>query len=160
MDPDGLIYPDKTYHYHTLPFEGANLNPESLAFNKIDPFYPLRFAVDENEAICQFFKEIQKECKTKQCQRAVVVGHNAWFDQQFLNAAAARCNIKHPPFHHFTSFDTATLSALAFGQTVLPKALALAKIEYNPLDAHSALYDAECTAKLFCHIINKWPLSV
>ncbi len=157
MEPDGLIYPDKTYHYHILPFQGANLNPEALAFNKIDPLYPLRFAIEESEALPMLFKEIQRECKEKKCQRGVVVGHNAWFDQQFLNAAANRCKIKHPPFHRFTSFDTATLCALVYGQTVLSKAMKLANIPFDTREAHSALYDAECTAKLFCEIVNKWP---
>lgn len=156
MDDEGLIHPDQTYHYHVMPFPGARLDPESMAFNKIDVYHPFRFAVQEDQALREFFKLIQKECQQKRCQRAVVVGHNAWFDQHFLNAAVERCKITQNPFHRFTSLDTATLSALVYGQTVLSKALAAAGIPFNPDEAHSALYDAQATAVLFCEIVNKW----
>lgn len=156
MDDQGLIHPDQAYHYHVLPFEGANLDKDALAFNKIDPYHPFRFAVSETEALKALFRAIFKECKQKGCSRAVLVGHNAWFDQQFMNAAAKRCGISHNPFHRFTSLDTATLAALAYGQTVLSKALEIAQITFNTDEAHSALYDAEHTAKLFCAIINRW----
>lgn len=155
MDDDGLLMPDNTYHYHINPFENAHLDPKALAFNKIDPHQPLRFAVDEKEALQDLFKHIKEECKTKKCQRAVVVGHNAWFDLHFLNAAVTRTQLV-SPFHRFTSFDTATLCALIYGQTVLSKALAMAKIEFKSDDAHSALYDAQATASLFCKIINDY----
>ncbi|MBS0288566.1 MAG: ribonuclease T [Proteobacteria bacterium] len=165
MDETGLIFPDQTYHFHILPFDGAHLDPEALAFNKIDPFHPFRFAVSEEAALKVFFKAIKKECEQKKCQRAVVVGHNAWFDQQFLNFAASRAKLKSNPFHRFTSLDTATLSALVYGQTVLAKALNLAKIAFKTEEAHSALYDAQCTADLFCTIVNHyqalngWPMA-
>lgn len=155
MDENGLLHPDQIYHYHLEPFEGANLDPESLAFNKIDPSHPLRFAVTEHEALNDLFTHLYKECEQKECSRAVLVGHNSWFDLHFLNAAIARCGIKKNPFHRFTSFDTATLSALAFGQTVLSKALEAAHIEFKSDEAHSALYDAKCTAELFCYIVNR-----
>lgn len=156
MDENGIISPDQTYHYHITPFEGAILDPEALAFNKINVNHPFRFAVSEREALSEFFAAIFKECKEKECTRAVLVGHNAWFDQHFLNAAVKRCNITKKPFHRFTSFDTATLSALAFGQTVLAKAMQEAKIPFNIDDAHSALYDAKSTAELFCAIVNRY----
>lgn len=156
MDEAGFIHPDKTYHFHIQAFEGAQLDPTSMAFNKIDPTHPFRFAITEKEALKSLFAAIRKESQEKGCQRAVIVGHNAWFDQQFINAAIQRTELKHNPFHHFTSLDTATLSALMFGQTVLPKALAMANIPYKTEDAHSALYDAQCTVELFCLIVNKW----
>jgi len=155
MDNEGFIHPDRTYHYHIESFEGANLDPEALAFNKIDPHHPFRFAITEKEALETLFSGISNECKEKHCTRAVLVGHNAWFDQHFLNAATERSKIK-SPFHRFTSLDTATLSALVYGHTVLSKALALAKIPFIADNAHSALYDAECTTELFCKIVNKW----
>ncbi|MBS0286601.1 MAG: ribonuclease T [Proteobacteria bacterium] len=155
MDENGLLIPDQTYHYHIQPFEGANLNPEALAFNKIDPGHPFRFALAEKDMLKEFFEAINKELQAKKCSRAVLVGHNAWFDQQFLNAAVNRCDIKNP-FHRFTSFDTATLSALAYGQTVLAKAMEAAKIPFNTDHAHSALYDTQSTAALFCEIVNRW----
>ena len=156
LDENGLIQPDKEYHYHIQPFEGGHLNPAALAFNKIDPHHPFRFALPEHEALNEFFAQVRQECKNKGCTRAVLVGHNAWFDQHFLNAAIARNLSLKNPFHKFTSLDTATLSALAYGQTVLPKALEEAGIPYDTEEAHSALYDAQCTAALFCTIINKW----
>ncbi len=158
MDEEGFIHPDQEYHYHIIPFEGANLDPAALAFNKIDPFHPFRFAIPEEEMLKTFFAAIRKEYKEKNCTRAVVVAHNAWFDHHFINAAIHRCKIKKHPFHRFTSLDTATLSALVYGQTVLPKALKTANIAYDPAEAHSALYDTRCTAELFCTIVNKWKI--
>ncbi|MFI4938477.1 MAG: ribonuclease T [Candidatus Berkiellales bacterium] len=156
MDEEGFIHPDQTYHYHVLPFHGANLDPEALQFNKIDPYHPFRFAITEGEALKDLFAKIRKECKQKGCSRAVIVAHNAWFDQHFINAAVKREKITQSPFHRFTSLDTATLSALAYGQTVLSKALKAANLPFDTEEAHSALYDAECTAKLFCIIVNRW----
>ena len=86
----------------------------------------------------------------------MIVAHNAAFDHGFLNSAIERCNIKRTPFHPFVSFDTTTLSGLALGQTVLAKACAAAKIDFDNSQAHSALYDTERTAELFCFIVNKW----
>ena len=74
----------------------------------------------------------------------------------FVNAATERCLIKRSPFHPFVSFDTTTLSGLALGQTVLAKACLAAGLEFNNSEAHSALYDTEKTAELFCFIVNKW----
>ena len=48
------------------------------------------------------------------------------------------------------------LSGLAFGQTVLAKACAEAGISFDNNEAHSAAYDAERTAELFCEIVNRW----
>ncbi len=156
MDENGIISPDQTYHYHVEPFAGANLDESALAFNKIDPGHPFRFAQSENDVLSTFFAGINNELQQKKCSRAVLVGHNAWFDQHFLNAAVARCRINKSPFHRFTSLDTATLSALVYGQTVLAKAMQAAQIPFNTDNAHSALYDAQSTAELFCTIVNKW----
>src|SRR5690606_4949068 len=90
------------------------------------------------------------------CNRAVLVGHNAFFDHQFLYAAATRAQIKRNPFHPFSCFDTATLGGVALGQTVLARACHAAGISLCQKEAHSALYDAEKTADLFCHIVNRW----
>lgn len=163
MDEHGIIHPDRTYHYHILPFPGTLLDPKALEFTKIDPTYPLRFAVEEKEAMKDMYEAISKECKAKSCERAILVGHNSWFDQQAINAACQRNDVQRP-FHRFTSLDTATLAGLIFGQTVLPKALEAAKIPYNVNEAHSALYDATCTAELFCYMVNRfkslggWPV--
>lgn len=144
---------DTVYHEHIIPHEKMRLEPKSLAFNKIDPFHPFRFAKTEKETLEFLFDEIKKLKKLHHCTHAVLVGHNAWFDLGFINEAAARHKLK-SPFHAFTSFDTATLSALVYGQTVLPKALKAAGIDYNADEAHSAIYDAMRTAELFCTIVN------
>ncbi|WP_286266277.1 ribonuclease T [Thalassotalea atypica] len=147
---------DEKIWFNIEPFEGANLEPAALEFTGIDPTNPLRGAVEESDALKEMFKLIRKKMKAAGCQRAVMVAHNAAFDLGFLNAAIERCNIKRSPFHPFVSFDTTTLSGLAFGQTVLAKACEAAEIEFNNSEAHSALYDTEKTAELFCKIINKW----
>lgn len=154
-DEQGRFYPTATHFEHVLPFEGAILDPSALAFNKIDPYQPLRFAVTEKEALKKLFLPIKKALKTSGCQRAVLVGHNAWFDLMFVRAAAERNKVP-LPFHAFTCFDTATLAGVHYGQTVLAKALQTANIEFNPSEAHSAIYDAEKTAELFCCILNSF----
>ncbi|GGW51041.1 ribonuclease T [Alishewanella tabrizica] len=156
MDDEGHLYPGETLHFHVDPFEGANLDASSLAFNGIDPFNPLRGAVSERDAISAICKAVRTAQKAAGCQRSVIVAHNAAFDQSFFNAAINRVNYKRSPFHAFVSFDTTSLSALALGQTVLAKACAQAGIAFNAKEAHSALYDTERTAELFCFIVNRW----
>lgn len=156
MDAHGKLYTHKTHSVHLEPFEGANLDQRSLEFNKIDPYHPLRMAVNEQAGLGRVFKPIRQEIRDTGCTRAIVVAHNTFFDMSFLIAAVERVGIKRNPFHPFSAFDTATLAGLAYGQTVLSKALAVAGIEFNSEDAHSAIYDAEVTAKLFCKIVNSY----
>lgn len=156
LDENGFIKPAQTMHEHIIPFPGANLDPSALEFTGIEPDHPFRFAKTEHKALTLIFDDIFKALKRQHCQRAVLVGHNPAFDISFLNAAITRCRIKNNPFHKFTTFDTATLSAVAFGQTVLAKSVKAAGIPFDTEEAHSALYDAEKTAALFCHIINDW----
>ncbi|WP_133130639.1 ribonuclease T [Legionella yabuuchiae] len=153
-DEEGQLQPKESYFEHILPFEHAELDPESLAFTGIDPYQPLRFAVDEKTALQRLFTPIQSALKQFHCQRAVLVGHNAWFDLLFVKEAIKRAGLK-SPFHAFTCFDTATLSGLIYGQTVLAKAVKAAGIEFNMNEAHSAIYDAKKTAELFCNIVNR-----
>ena len=145
-----------TENYHIEPFENSNIDPDALNFNKIDPNHPFRFAVDERT----FFEDIKKKLLTHlaqvDCKRAILVGHNASFDLSFINAALKRNKILKFPLHSFSSFDTATLSGVFFGQTVLARAMSSAKLKWNPSQAHSAIYDAEGTADLFCKILNLW----
>lgn len=146
----------ETIHFHVEPFEGANLEKSALDFTGIDPYNPLRGAVDESHALKGMFKLVRKKMKEHDCTRAIMVAHNAAFDMGFINAAIARANVKRSPFHPFVSFDTTSLSALALGQTVLAKACQSAGIEFDNKEAHSALYDTEKTAELFCYIVNRW----
>lgn len=156
MNEQGMLEPDKTFHYHVLPFDGANLEPSALEFNGIDPYCALRGAVAEDEAMKDLCKNIRKAQKDADCQRSVIVAHNAAFDQGFVNAAIERSHIKRTPFHPFVSFDTTSLSGLAVGQTVLVKACQAAGIAFDQEQAHSALYDTQKTAELFCFIVNRW----
>lgn len=155
MNESGIFSPGLSYFEHVLPFEGAILDAKSLEFNQIDPFQPLRFAIDEKEALQNLFIPIDQALKMSQCQRAVLVGHNAWFDLLFIKEAAARTKIK-MPFHSFTCFDTATLAGFMYGQTVLAKAVKAAGFSFDPNEAHSAIYDATMTAELFCEMLNTW----
>ena len=156
MDEDGLLAVHRTYEFHVAPFEGANIEQSALDFTGIDPYHPFREAVPEEDALTELFRVIRKEIRDQHCSRAVLVGHNAHFDAGFINAAVERCSIKRNPFHPFSFFDTATLSGLAYGQTVLAKACAEAGIAFDNDEAHSAAYDAERTAELFCDIVNRW----
>lgn len=147
------LLPDYSETFHLLPFEGAEFDPQSMAIHQIDPFQPLRFAITQDQAMQIIKTKIEENYKKFKGQRAILVGHNAWFDLAFINAAYERCNIK-SPFHRFTSCDTATLSGFIYNETVLAKALYRAKISYNPQEAHGALYDAQKTAELYCRMIN------
>ena len=156
MDDAGHLAPTETISCHVQPFEGANLDPKALAFNGIDPHHPFREALPEKQALDHVFRPIRAAVKASGCKRAILVGHNAFFDLGFINAAVARTTYKRNPFHPFSTFDTVTLAGLAFGQTVLARTVIAAGIPWNPDEAHSAIYDTEKTAQLFCHIVNRW----
>jgi len=156
MTDSGEWLRQATHFQHIVPFPGANLEPNALAFNGIDPYHPFRYAVEEAVALNELFKQVRRAIKSTHCTRAILVGHNPAFDLNFLNAAVERCDIKRSPFHPFSTFDTATLGGLAYGQTVLAKAVEAAGLKWDNRQAHSAIYDAERTADLFCAIINRW----
>ena len=156
IDEMGFMRPDATHHCHVEPFPGANLDPKALEFTGIDPYHPFRMAKPEHDALQHIFQPIRHEVKAQGCTRAILVGHNPSFDLGFVNAAANRAKIKRNPFHQFSSFDTATLAGLAYGQTVLARAAKAAGMDWNEDQAHSAVYDAERTAELFCAIVNRW----
>jgi ribonuclease T len=146
----------QTIAHHVAPFAGANLDQRSLDFNKIDPFHPFRLAVSEEVALEAVFSAVREQVHEYSCTRAILVGHNPAFDLAFMKAASARVRIKQFPFHNFSTFDTAALSGVAFGQTVLARAVRAAGFAWDANAAHSAIYDAERTADLFCEIVNRW----
>jgi ribonuclease T len=156
MDESANLQVHATHAYHVVPFVGANIEQSALDFTGIDPFHPFREAQEEQEAFSELFGVIRRELKEQACTRAILVGHNAHFDAGFVNATVERCGIKRNPFHPFSFFDTATLSGLAYGQTVLAKACEYAAIEFDNAEAHSAAYDSTKTAELFCGIVNRW----
>jgi len=156
MDEAGFVHPAPVVSTHVEPFPGANVDPKSLEITGIDLGHPFRAAVEERDALHLIFKPIREALREYECQRAILVGHNAAFDLGFLNAAIRRTGYKRSPFHLFSCFDTATLGGLAYGQTVLSRAVQAAGFEWNESEAHSAVYDAERTALLFCDIVNRW----
>lgn len=157
MDENGWLCTDDSLHFHIHSFPGSVLQPEALEFNGIDPDNPLRFAVTEQEALSKIFSLVCRGVAVQECHKAAIVAHNAFFDHSFLMAAVERVKYQNNnPFHPFVTFDTAALSGLVFGQTVLAKACNRAGIIFNTNKAHSALYDTECTAALFCELVNKW----
>ncbi len=156
MDWQGVLRPAGTLSHHVEPFPDARMDPASMAVNGIDPYHPFRLAVPESEALSAVFREVRREMRETGCTRAILVGHNAFFDLGFLNAAVARTRIKRNPFHPFSSFDTVSLAGLAYGQTVLARALRAASLPWDEREAHSAIYDVERTAELFCQIVNRW----
>lgn len=139
------------------PFPGGRSDAAALRFTGIDPDDPMRAAVDETTALTELFRVVRNAVRDHGCTRAILVAHNAAFDQGFLNQAIARTGLKRNPFHPFSSIDTASLAAVAYGHTVLSEACARASVAFDPAQAHSALYDAERTAELFCRIVNAWP---
>ena len=155
-DASGLLQITEKHSSNIIPFKHSELDEAALKFNGIDPYHPFRMAVDEADALAKIFAPIRKAVKRNQCTRAILVGHNPAFDIGFLNAAIERCRIKRSPFHPFSSFDTATLGGLVYGQTVLAKIAEAAEISWDNEKAHSALYDAEKTAELFCMMVNRW----
>ena len=156
LDGSGRLVRGATIREHVRPFEGARMDPASLAVNGIDPWHPLRIASTETDALGSVFKEVRQAIRDQDCTRAILVGHNASFDLGFLNAAVARAGIRRNPFHPFSCFDTATLAGVAYGQTVLSRAAQAAGLEWSTEAAHSAAYDAERTADVFCLICNQF----
>jgi len=158
VDPqeDGTLLRGETIRYHVKPFEGANMEPASLAVNGIDPDHPLRPAIDERDALQRIFREVRRAVRESGCSRAILVGHNSAFDLGFVNEAVIRSSIKRNPFHPFSSFDTATLCGVAYGQTVLARAVKAAGLVWDEDSAHSAAYDAEITTDIFCDVVNRF----
>jgi ribonuclease T len=156
MDTDGFLRPQQTISTHVDPFPGANIDPRSLEITGIDPYNPLRGALAERLALDHIFQAVRLAVRDADCQRAILVGHNAAFDLGFLNMAVRRCGNKRNPFHPFSCFDTVSFGGLAFGQTVLSKAVLAAGHTFDGREAHSAVYDAERTADLFCTVVNRW----
>jgi ribonuclease T len=156
LDSNGKIFQQETFSYFIEPFPGAALDAQALDVTGIDPFQPLRYAIPERQALERLFTNIREQLELSGCTRAVLVGHNAWFDLAFILAAMRRNGIVNVPLHSFTTFDTATLSAVALGETVLARSVRAAGIDFDVAKAHSAVYDAQRTADLFCFIVNNF----
>ncbi|MBU8975010.1 MULTISPECIES: ribonuclease T [unclassified Lysobacter] len=157
IDENGLLFVGEITSSHVVPAPGTDIDPKSLEITGIDIDHPFRDAKTERVALESVFAPVRAALKKHGCQRAILVGHNAHFDLNFLNAAVTRSGHKRNPFHPFSVFDTVTLAGVAYGQTVLARAVQAAGLEWNGEEAHSAVYDTERTAQLFCRIVNAWP---
>ncbi len=158
VDANGQLVPATSYTTHVIPFDGANIEEKSLQVNGIDPWHPLRAARSEGDALKYIFTPIRQEVKDTGCTRAILVGHNAFFDLNFVNAAVDRSSTKRNPLHPFSCLDTVSLGGLAFGQTVLSRAAGVAGMSWDTNEAHSAIYDTRKTAELFCNVVNTWEM--
>ena len=158
FDANGRFAPGETVSTHVDPYEGSILDPKSMEVTGIDVTHPFRNAKPEREALDIIFRHVRMAARDAGCQRAILVGHNASFDLGFINAAVARVAHKRNPFHPFSTFDTVTLAGLAYGQTVLSRAMQAAGLDWDDGQAHSAVYDCERTAELFCNVLNRWEL--
>lgn len=157
LDDDGALVPGEIASAHLIPAPGTEIDPRSLEVTGIKLDHPFRLAKAEKDALDHVFAAVRNAMRKHGCQRAILVGHNAHFDLNFLNAAVARTQHKRNPFHPFSVFDTVTLAGVAYGQTVLARAVMAAGLPWNGEEAHSAVYDTERTAELFCKIANSWP---
>jgi ribonuclease T len=156
MDEEGMLHPEPVVSTHVQPFEGSELDPRSMEITGIDPDHPFRAALPERQALDHIFKPVRQAVRDAGCQRAILVGHNAAFDVAVLNAAIRRTQHKKSPFHPFSCFDTVTLGGLAYGQTVLSRAVEASGRRWDSREAHAAIYDAERTAEIFCDVVNRW----
>lgn len=156
MDESGAVRPGAVTSTHVAPYPGSVLDPRALEITGIDVDHPFRDALAERDALNHVFAPVRQAIRRADCQRAILVGHNASFDLGFLNAAVTRTQHKRNPFHPFSTFDTVTLAGLAYGQTVLARAVEAAGLSWDASQAHSAVYDTERTAQLFCGIVNRW----
>ncbi len=158
LDENGQLFVGDADQQPRRAGRGHDIDPKSLEITGIILDHPFRDAKPERVALDVVFAPVREAMRKHGCQRAILVGHNAHFDLNFLNAAIARCSHKRSPFHPFSVFDTVTLAGVAYGQTVLSRAVQAAGLEWDSEEAHSAVYDTERTAQLFCKIVNGWPM--
>ena len=153
---NGELVIDQRLRWAVRPFASAAIDQASLKITGIDLDDHDRGAIGEKNALMEMFKVVRKAVKRHGCQRAILLAHNAAFDAGFLRKAVERTRVKRDPFHPFSTLDTASIAAVAYGHTVLSEACARAGIPYEKDKAHSALYDAERCALLFCKVVNTW----
>lgn len=156
MGPTGTLARAWQHHAEIIPHQEAAVDQEALRVNRVDLSQPRPAAKDEAAALREMLLRVREAVREANCVRAILVGHNAAFDLAFLRAAVTRCGIKRDPFHPFSTFDTCTLAGLAVGQTALAKACSYLGIGFDSARAHTAAYDAEITAELFCRVVNIW----
>ncbi len=145
--------------WEITPHPATIVTEESIKFTQINPNDTARHSVAEEHAIRESFRLVRRAVKEAKCQRALLTGHNAHFDHQFVFNAARRNKVGRNPFHPFTVLDTASLSALALGHTVLSEAVKRLGMNFDENAAHTARYDAQMTASVLCEIVNRFAYS-
>ena len=153
FDGDALSISDQ-HRWCVAPHPSTTVEDASLKVTGIDLNDPERHALDEEQAVRELFRAVRMEMKRHGCQRAIVTAHNAHFDHGFIHAAAERNGVKRSPFHPFSVMDTVSLAGVVYGHTVLSESCRRAGIPYDDAQAHSAAYDAQVTAELFCEMVN------
>lgn len=156
LDDRGLVV-HRQHRWAVIPHPETAVEEASLKVTGIDIDDPAREAVTELDALRGLFRMVRGEIKRHGCQRAIVTAHNAHFDHGFIHSAAKRSGVKRSPFHPFSVIDTVALAAVHYGHTVLSEACGRAGIPFDAERAHSAAYDAEITAELFCAVVNARP---
>ncbi len=156
MDERGMLLPDEMFSAEIRPFPDAVIEEANIRFTGIDPFDESRGLEDEKIALVRMFKAVSKKIKQAECKKAILVGHNGSFDLGFINAAVDRIGYKRNPFHPFSVLDTASLSGLVLGQTVLARACFAAGIDFDESLAHNAAYDTQMECELFCALVNRY----
>ena len=150
VDSEGLR-PDQVLNFFVEPHPDSEITKEAADFLDLNLHGQPRQV--EQEVMLEIHQQVQQRVHLHACTRAILVGHNAAFDLAFMQAAMQRYRLQ-SPFHQFSTMDTVSLAAAAYGQTVLSKSCELAGIGWDNKQAHSALYDCQQTARLFCKIIN------
>src|SRR4030095_9319473 len=79
FDAAGRFVPGATVTTHVDPFPGGELDPKSMEVTGIDIGHPFRDAKPEREALDHIFKHVRLAARAAECQRAILVGHNAPF---------------------------------------------------------------------------------
>ncbi len=156
MDEAGMLYPGEIFTADIRPFPGAVIEEANIRFTGIDPFDESRGLEDEKPALVRLCKAVSKKVKEAGCRKAILTGHNGNFDLRFLNCAIERIGYKRNPFHPFSVLDTASLSGLVYGQTVLARACLAAGMDFDENHAHRADYDTIQECELFCALVNRF----
>ncbi len=138
------------------PFEGARLDPVSLEVNGIDPWHPLRPAIDEADALQRLFREIRTAIRAHALparhSRRATTRPSIWASSTRRSSAPASSAIR---FIRSRASTPRRSAASALGQTVLRARRAAGGHRMGSAAARTrAAYDAERTADLFCHICN------
>lgn len=154
MDAGRLAVAD-TWHYHLIPHPGLPIEPSAAKITKYTADNTDTVKREAEPAVLtSLAARIKATVANADCRQAILVGHNAAFDLEFLKAGYARHGLP-VPFHPFCTLDTATVGAFFYGHTVLATLCERAGLGWQGDTAHEAWYDCAQTAELFCTAYNR-----